>query len=51
MNQMKKTRGAWVIHVREINAKQSTVAKCSPIPNGGTAQCNEHKNKTDKKEE
>lgn len=35
MEEVKKTRGAWVIHVREFDVEQSTDARCSPTPNSG----------------
>ena len=51
MEQVKKARGAWVIHVRKSGTEQGNGAKHSPASSDGTAQCNEHRNETDKKEE
>ena len=52
MEETKKSRGAWEIHVREVIAGQSAHARhdgCGPIPSGSAAHHNERK--IDKKEE
>lgn len=51
MEQAKKTRGAWVIHDRKSGTEQGDGTKYSPASSDGTAQCNEHRNETGKKEE
>lgn len=52
MEEAKKSRGAWEIHVREVIAGQSAHARhdgCGPIPSGSADHHDERK--IDKKEE
>ena len=46
MEETKKTRGAWIIHVKGFNDGQGIDAGCSPTLNGG-----EQKDMKDEKEE
>ena len=51
MEETKKTRGAWVIHVKGPDDGQGTDVGCSPTPGGGTPHSSEQRNMNDKKEE
>lgn len=46
MEEVKKTRGAWEIRVKQANAGQKADAGCSPTPNE-----TEQRNMKDEKEE
>lgn len=53
MSQTEKSRGAWVIHVRERNSGQGANAEYgrrSPTPSEDIPHCNEQKNTTDETE-
>lgn len=54
MEEVKKTRGAWVIHIREINTRRGTNAeygKCSPSRSEGIPHFNGQENATNEREE
>lgn len=51
MEQVKKTRGAWVIHVKRSGTEQGAGTKYSPASNDGTSRCSNQRNTTNKKEE
>lgn len=51
MDNVKKSRGAWVIHVRGSSAEQSNGAKHGPASNDSTPRYNKQKSTADEKGE
>lgn len=49
MDNVKKSRGAWVIHVRGSSAEQNNGAKHGPASNDDTPHYNNQRNKIDEK--
>lgn len=50
MEEAKKTRGAWVIHVRASAVEQGIDTGCNMTPDGGMPHYNRQNNSKDKKE-
>lgn len=51
MEEAKKTKGAWIIHVKGPDDEQGTDAGCKPTPNGSTPHYGEQRKTKDEKEE